>query len=73
MFSVEIRVKGTLTHHIYGQNVGEVDDNANLYNYVLYCVEGHGVTSGTVQHVRKSGLTKLVKLIIDDVTLKEGD
>jgi len=66
MFTMEIRINGTMIAHIYGRNTGETKDGAHEYVYELYETETRGVVNGTVYHKRQEGIKKLVSAILAD-------
>lgn len=68
MFTFEIRINGSLIGHIYGHNESRTDDEGrDEYSYEYYGVESRRVRKGTVFHHRRSGIRKLVTLILQDV------
>lgn len=68
MFTVEIRINGTLINHIYGRNMGSTQDGygPDKYSYEMYMPESRGVKRGEVLHEREDGIQKLVRLILED-------
>lgn len=65
MFTVDIRINGTLTAHIYGLNrrtMGTGDE----YSYSLYEPEGSKIKEGMVKHFRNEGILVLVEKILED-------
>ena len=64
MFTVEIRVNGTLINHIYGRNVRDITPGVSDYHYECYTAESGKVVCGSVHHARKDGINKLVSLIL---------
>lgn len=69
MFSVEIRINGSMIAHIYGHNTSTFNsDGDTLYNYELYEVNGKtGLKSGFVAHKRSDGIFELIKKICSEV------
>ena len=69
MFTVEIKINGSLINHIYGHNEGSSPDGrGDQYRYELYEVETRAVKNGRVTHKRSDGINKLVAAILLDVT-----
>jgi hypothetical protein len=67
MFTVEIKINGTLINHIYGRNEGPSHDGlGDQYRYELYEVETRQVNNGRVTHKRSDGINKLVAAILLD-------
>jgi len=65
MFTVEIKINGSLISHIYGHNEGDTA-NGCKYRYEFYEVETRKVTNGFVVHPRQDGITELIKIILKD-------
>lgn len=75
MFTVEIKINGTLINHIYGHNEGPAKGGKfqeDKYRYELYQVETKGVRNGTVTHYRPDGINALVVAILQDAETKKG-
>jgi hypothetical protein len=68
MFTVEIRINGSLINHIYGHNEGpsRTKNGEDAYRYELYEVESRKMTNGTVSHNRGNGINALVVAILTD-------
>ena len=66
MFTVEMRINGTLIVHIYGHNERDVDGYKSEYQYHAYSPEDGEIISGKVIHDRGEGLPYLVSQIIAD-------
>jgi len=72
MLTVEMKVNGTLVHHIYAQNVEYVGDGAYMYDYTscipvpLKDIEP-AIKTGSVVHKRDEGMAVLVNTIIKDL------
>ena len=71
MFTVELRVNGTLINHIYGRKVTDnftvpKGDNRDRYMFELYAPESREVQKGTVLHDRDSGIRELVRAILEE-------
>ncbi len=66
MFTVEIRINGSLISHIYGQNRGMTGELTN-YAYEYYEPETRNLKKGTVQHDRDAGITPLITKILNDL------
>ena len=68
MFTIEIKINGSLVGHIYGHNEGHINAKGEtLYRYEYYEVETRRVRPGTVRHVRKGGIRSLVVAILSSV------
>ena len=68
MFTVEIKINGSLINHIYGHNEGPAPVGlGDQYRYELYEVEKRDVKNGRVTHKRSDGINKLVAAILLDV------
>jgi len=69
MFSVELRVNGSLIGHIYGRNVTQQSSRKeeDEYAYEYYEPEQALLIKGRVSHSRPNGLRRLVQLILNDV------
>ena len=70
MFSVEIKINGSLIQHIYGHNEGLVEGgkrfDTSKYTYDVYDVEDHKLKKGEIIHDRSDGIGKLIgKILID--------
>lgn len=65
MFSVEIKINGSLIAHIYGHNTMKFNDRGEtLYDYELYEVNSkRGLRKGFVNHRREDGIFELIKKI----------
>jgi hypothetical protein len=73
MFTVEIRINGTLINHIYGHNEGDsTKPGEDSYRYELYEVETRKVTNGTVTHARRNGINALIRDILTDSEKMKG-
>lgn len=61
MFTVEIKINGTLIKHLYGHNTGEIKDNGdNKYECHLYSCEKKNITSAVFSHNPDNGINELV-------------
>jgi len=87
MFSVEIKINGSMIAHIYGRNLGPAEDHpvpieltdrernsgdAYLYKYEYYTPENRGIREGKVVHVRDDGIEPLLRDILASVMEEEG-
>ena len=72
MFTVEIKINGSLISHIYGHNEGDLLDGTSLYRYEYYETETRKVRNGKVAHKRNAGIRELINTILTDVGQKEG-
>ena len=65
MFTVELKINGTLIAHVYGHNEGFDEKTGDYkYRYEYYEVESRKVTNGIITHDRKKGLNALVSSIL---------
>ena len=72
MFTVEIRINGSLlihvyghNAHVYGNNTGRRDvDGLSLYNYVICRTESGKIASGVVEHRHNDGIEALIVKIM---------
>jgi len=64
MFTIEVRVNGTLISHVCGRNTGTVPDKGDSYAYELYSPETQEVIRGTTCHHRSDGLNALAGKIL---------
>lgn len=71
MFSVEIRINGTLISNINCKNVTDpnTDSDENLYLYECYTYE-KDIIKNVVAHVKSDGIHKLVGKILSQVSKK---
>jgi len=67
MFTVEIRINGTLIGHIYGRNMGRNPGGKTRYDYEYYEPELPNVRKGSVMHERDGGIRPLIAAILADV------
>lgn len=71
MFTMEVRINGTMICHIYGRNInhtnGKYSGDTDKYSYELYQVESKKIRKGTVFHNRSKGILVLLKKIIEKV------
>jgi len=72
MFTVELKINGSMIGHIYGHNEGvrASDAEGDRYRYEYYRPETRRVHNGEITHVRSEGIEKLVALILMDVENK---
>ena len=66
MFSVEIKINGSMIAHIYGHNTSTFNEKGEtIYDYELYEVnkEVKALRYGKVSHKRGDGIFELVKKI----------
>jgi hypothetical protein len=67
MFTVEIRVNGTLIVHVYGRNAGDArKPDFKHYFYELYRTEDRKVITGSVEYKRETGIEALIVNILAD-------
>lgn len=67
MFTVEIKINGSLIGHIYGHNEGDLPNGESKYRYEYYETESRKVVNGNVTHKRHHGIRQLVNAILTDV------
>lgn len=67
MFTLEIKINGSLIAHVYGLNVGETKAKLSVYNFEYYQPGDGTVYKGMVKHRREDGINKLIMLILDNV------
>ena len=67
MFTVEIKINGTMIQHIYGHNEDELNDKGeDKYTYDMYDVQKHGLSQGVVWHKREGGIKELIIKILKE-------
>lgn len=72
MFTIEIRINGTLVAHIYGRNLNKTPHGDFEYGYEYYSPElPSSVIKGIVCHDRGKGINPLITKILDDVSKKQ--
>jgi len=64
MFTVEIKINGSLIGHIYGQNMGQVPSGKTRYEYDYYDVDRREKTKGELLFQREDGIRALVAAIL---------
>ena len=67
MFTVEIKINGTLIGHVYGHNTGVKDRGETLYDWHYYSTEGGNVVKGKAHHKRENGINALVSEVLQMV------
>jgi len=74
MFSVELKINGTLVAHISGYNITEhpYRTGTHKYSYEYYEVDSSRVIKGTVEHNREDRLTELIRIILNNVRRVNG-
>lgn len=70
MFNIEFKINSILIGHIYGRNLGFVDDEKCEYEYRYYSPETGKLIEGHIYHRRDSGIEKLVHSILSKVMKK---
>ena len=75
MFTVEIKINGTMIVHIYGLNKCEITDTGETkYDYEIYEVSTRQVKSGSINHFRSKGVAPLVaSILLDSEKEKENE
>lgn len=69
MFSIEIKINGSMIAHIYGHNEGTYNSAGETqYSYELYEVNKgeKALKYGGVEHIRNEGIFTLIKKILID-------
>jgi hypothetical protein len=69
MFTVEIRINGSLIGHIYGHNEGE-NNGITKYSYEYYRPDSNKLVCGETFHKREAGIEKLIELILRDYQIQ---
>ena len=64
MFTIEVRINGSLISHVYGRNTGTTPDKGDAYEYELYTPESRAVVKGVVHHRREEGINALAGKIL---------
>jgi len=64
MFTVELKINGSLIGHIYGQNKGEDISGKTKYDYDYYDVDRREQTKGTLLFRREDGIRALIAAIL---------
>jgi hypothetical protein len=67
MFTVELRVNGTMVSHIYGRNIAPACSGKHRYEYEYYEIERRQTHRGVVEHRRESGIRALIASILEDI------
>lgn len=68
MFTVEIRINGSMISHIYGRNVSESQTSGkHVYDFEYYQPETRKIQKGQVEHNRSDGINSLISSILDIV------
>lgn len=69
MFTVELKINGTMIGHIYGKNKGLASEGTGetIYEYEYYEPDGGDIARGFVLHKREDGLRHLVRLVLEDI------
>jgi len=72
MFTVEIRINGTLIAHVYGRNVGSGSKQGlTHYYYELYRTGNRNLITGDVEHKRDNGIEALIVKVLADAMVKD--
>lgn len=66
MFTIEIKINGSMIAHIYGRNQGSTLDG-DLYCYEYYEMKERRVVNGEVTHRRELGIRPLITAILNDI------
>lgn len=67
MFTVEIKINGSMIAHVYGRNYDTLPSGLTKYRYEYYQPENRALRTGFVEHDRSLGIVPLVKSILIDV------
>ena len=71
MFTVEIRINGSMIGHIYGHNEGEnYKTGLTTYRYEYYRPESQKIVNGSVLFKRNDGIEDLIRVILEDYSEK---
>lgn len=71
MFSMEVRINGSLIGHIHGQNLGLSDTGETTkYSYEYYEPTLGALVKGTIYHVRELGIRPLLQQILQDISVR---
>lgn len=70
MFTVEIRINGSMIGHIYGHNEGDTADGCK-YRYEYYEPETRKLIKGNIEHKRSKGIRQLITQILNDIEKPE--
>jgi len=68
MFTIEIKINGSMIGHIYGHNEGLDPDGSEktVYSWEYYRVESRKLQHGTVLHKRDEGIESLICKILKE-------
>lgn len=66
MFTVELKINGSLIGHIYGRNMGQVTSGETKYEYDYYDVDRREQTKGELLFQREDGIRALVAAILSN-------
>jgi len=67
MFTMEIRVNGTMIGHVYGRNLSTDSSGKSKYKIDYYKPELPKLLTTTLYHKRDDGIEKLVETIMQEV------
>ncbi len=70
MFTVEIKINGSMIGHVYGRNVGDTPKGSQ-YDYEYYDVENRKIVGGKILHKRERGIKALIASILADTETKK--
>jgi len=71
MFTVEIKINGSLIAHVYGHNTGRMTGGKSDYDWHYYSTEKGTVISGQLSHFRVLGMNALIGDILEKVRQNE--
>ena len=66
MFTVEIKINGSMIAHIYGVNKGELPNGKTRYEYDYYDVEKRHTETAVINFQREDGIRKLIAAILSN-------
>jgi len=67
MFTLEIKINGTMVGHIYGHNESAKNCNGETRYYFEYCKpETRKIYHGDIFHKREDGIEKLISKILEE-------
>ena len=72
MFTVEIKINGSMIGHIYGHNKADIANGVCRYEYEYYQPELRKMVCGEVTHARDDGIRELISMILNDVNKQEA-
>ena len=68
MFTVEIKINGSLIGHIYGHNEGIEESGDTKYTFEYYRPDSRKLINGNVLFKREDGIEKLISKILSQAS-----